>query len=105
MSSPLTGAFLAFLGGAVIAGVNYGINLRALREKPSSLASLSTLRQLLSVGYLAAVYLLTPSLPWDLTPLLVGAALGLTIPAILFAFRLSRAHSAAADERGDDTNG
>ena len=105
MDSPLIGAVLAFLGGTVIAGINYRINLRALRKNPSSLARLSTLRQLLSVGYLAAVYLLSSLLPWGYRPLLLGAALGLTIPAILFAVRLTRINGAASSTKGDEENG
>ncbi len=111
MDSPIFGGLLAFLGGAAISVLNYFINLQILRKKPSMLASTAVLRQILNVGYLAAVFFLARVLPWDHIPLLVGAAVGLTIPSFLLALRLAKindARSSAKDEnpeKGDDSNG
>ena len=112
MGSPIVGGLLAFLGGCAVAALNYAINLRTLKKRPERLASMSILREILSVAYLAAAYLLSKSLPWGHVPLLVGAALGLTLPSVLLSFRLARINdslSAEADdssEKGaDDNNG
>ena len=90
MDAPVIGAALAFLGGTAVAAVNYAINLRTLRKNPAALASVSILRQALNVAYLVAVFFLCRVLPWGSVPLLLGAALGLTIPSFLFAFLLAR---------------
>ena len=111
MSSPVVGGLLAFLGGCVISVLNYRINLRALKKKPELLASMSVVRQILSVCYLVAVFLLAKVLPWDHIPLLIGAALGLTIPAFLLSMKLARINdslSADADKssgKGENPNG
>ena len=99
MDAPIIGGLLAFLGGACISVLNYVINLRTLKRKPSALASVAVLRQLLSVGYLAAVFFLGGVLPWDRTPLLLGAALGLTLPAILLSLRLAKQNDAMSAEK------
>lgn len=94
MDAPILGAALAFLGGAAVSALNFWINLRALRKNPAALANLSILRQALSAGYLFAVFLLARVLPWDYLPLLLGAAIGLTVPSVLFSLRLARINDA-----------
>ena len=101
MQSPVVGALLAFLGGCAIAGLNFGINARVLKKNPSALASISVVRQLLSVGYLAGVFFLSRILPWGYLPLLLGAALGLTVPAFLFALRLAKINDSLPREESD----
>lgn len=110
LGTSIIGGLLAFLGGAAVSWLNYRINLRTLEKKPSALASISILRQLLSVGYLVAVFLLSGVLPWGHVPLLVGAALGLTIPSILLSLRLARindsrpAGAEPSSGKGEDPN-
>ena len=108
MDAPIVGGLLAFLGGAAIAALNFYINLRTLRRKPQALASMSMVRQVLNVGYLVAVFLLAKVLPWDYIPLLVGAAVGLTVPAFLLSLYLAKLNDAksvpAESEKGEETN-
>lgn len=94
MNAPIVGGLLAFLGGAAVSLLNYWINYRTLKRKPAALASMSVVRQLLSVGYLAAVFLLAKVLPWDYMPLLLGAAIGLTVPSVLLSMRLAKLNDA-----------
>ena len=104
MDAPIVGGVLAFLAGLCVSGLNYALNLYVLKKSPASLARVSPLRQALSVGCLAAAYLLSGILPWGHMPLLVGAALGLTVPSVLLALRLAKIN----DERaagGEDTAG
>jgi len=112
MSSPFVGGAAAFLIGFAIAALNYRINLRTLKKKPDQLANMSIVRQVLNVACLVAAFLLGKVLPWGQVPTLIGAALGLTVPAILFAFRLAKLNDAASaqadnsSEKGaDDPNG
>lgn len=86
----------AFLGGAAVAYLNYRINLRALRKKPDMLASLSIVRELLSVLYLLLVYVFSARVPGGRVPMLIGAAVGLTVPSVLLSLRLAKISEAAA---------
>ncbi len=114
MSSPVTGGMLAFAGGCAVSVLNFFLNRRALEKKPSMLASMSIVRQLLSIGYLFLVFFLARVLPWDQMPLLLGAAVGLTIPSILLALRLAKINDAVSKAnkerlkeagKGDDNHG
>ena len=114
MTSPVVGGLLAFAGGCAVSVLNFFINRRTLEKKPSALASMSMARQLLSIGYLVLVFLLAKVLPWDHMPLLLGAAIGLTIPSILLALRLAKINDALSKAnkprpeeagKGDDSHG
>ena len=104
MEQPLIGGLLAFLGGAAVSVLNYRLNLRALRKKPSALASLAVLRQALSVAYLVAVFLLARVLPWGMVPLLAGAAVGLTVPAVLLSLKLAKINDAMSAQAKDESS-
>ena len=99
MGNPIVGGILAFLGGAVISAVNYGINLTILKKNPALLASLGIVRQLLNVGYLVLVFFLSKRLPWELLPLLIGAAVGLTVPSFLLSMRLARKNESLSSQQ------
>lgn len=106
MDSPIVGGLLAFLGGAAVSFLNYRISLRTLKRKPSALASMSVVRQLLSVAYLVAAFLVSKILPWDYVPMLLGAAVGLTVPSVLLSLRLARLNDThrygQETEKGED---
>lgn len=108
MGAPIIGGLLAFLGGAAVSALNFWINLRTLRRKPQALASMAIVRQLLNVGYLVGVFFLAKLLPWDYLPLLLGAAIGLTVPAFLLSLYLAKLNDAqsvpAESEKGEETN-
>ncbi len=111
MLSPVLAAVLAFVGGAAVSWLNYRINLRTLKTKPSALGSVSAVRQILSIAWLVIVYLVSGALGLDRMYPLLGAAFGLTIPSILLALRLAKINDslrkggATASGKGDDTNG
>ena len=112
MDAPIVGGLLAFLAGCAVSSLNYWISLRTLKRKPSALASMSSVRQILSVICIAVVYLLAKRLPWGTTAPLVGAAVGLTVPSVLLSFKLAKindslpADAAEADSpgKGEDQN-
>ena len=60
---------------------------------------------------MAGVFLLGRAMSWELFPLLLGAALGLTIPAFFFAARLVKLNDAlhtktpAEQKKGDEDDG
>ena len=84
----LWGAVFAFLGGITVGGACYLISRQVLMRAPSRFSAVSMVRNLIQVGYFLAVYFLAPVLPWDLIPLLVGAALGITLSTFWFTARL-----------------
>ena len=108
--SSLIGGTVAFIPGALISYLIFRMNLRILKTKPDRLASFSIVRQLVSAGYLFLVFFLSRLLPWSTMSMLLGAASGVTIPAILLAFRLAginnteNKRAAGAVEKGDDAH-
>ena len=109
MDQPLVQGLLAFLGGAVVAGLNALLSARLLEKKPAAFASFSAVRQLFNVAYLVLVFFGSRALGWDVTAPLIGAALGLSTLSVLFAVLLARRNdkrskSAAADRKGDALN-
>ena len=59
------------------------------------------MRQIISVGYLVAVFFLVKLLPWDYVPLLVGAAVGLTVPSVLLSWKLAKINDSLSPETED----
>ena len=104
VNHPLLGAALAALGGGAIALVNARLTGNTARKKPESIGNIFLVRQVLNVGYLVLVYYLSRRWEGSLLPLIIGAALGLTVPSLLLALRLSRKHTPAA-EQNDETKG
>lgn len=88
MESGVTGFVVALAGGVAIAAANACISRAAYFQNESRLTACFLVRQLLNVGYLVALYFLSDILPWDAVPLLLGGALGLTLPSFYFVRRM-----------------
>ena len=99
MDSPVVGAILCFIGGALVATLNHVINLYVLHNKPQAYAKLSTLRTVLSALYLIIIYILSFRLPWGIRAMLIGAGLGLTIPSMIYAVLLTKENDRLKAER------
>lgn len=96
MEAKYTAALIAFLGGSAISLINAIITAKQVKSENQSLTAASTLRQVLSFAYLIAAYFVIKKLGIDLLLPLLGAAIGLTVPAILFAITI------ANQMKGDD---
>ncbi len=91
MESALFGACLAALVGGCLAFVNYRLTaISAAKPGGTMLSLVPIVRMLLSVGYLVVLFLVGPATPWSPVWLLVGGAIGLTIPSFAFTFLLLR---------------
>ena len=90
MPDSIIGALLAALLGGVIAYVNYRLTAHTTDNPNERFAGVSIIRQMLNVGYLAAVFFLAPYTPWDRIWMLAGAVAGLTLPILIFTFLLLR---------------
>lgn len=105
MAQSLPGALLAMVLGIGVALLNYALTRSVLRKKPDRVAAFFSVRQIINVAYLAGVYFLSALLPWNRTVVLLGAALGLTVPSMLLATRLSRTPTAGQDGNETDKKG
>ena len=84
----LIGTGIAFLIGVGIASLNYAVARFVLKKYPAQYASTPVIRQIIQVGYLVALYALGGLTPWDRIWLMVGGALGITLPMPFFTYRL-----------------
>lgn len=108
MSSPIFGGLLAFAVGFAVSLVNYLISRAVIRNKPVLITAASVVRQIFAVGYLVLLYFLAPRLAWGLPALLIGGALGVTLPMLYFTFLLLRELRPSENNiegKEDDTNG
>ena len=86
---------LAFICGALLAFLNYRISRCFLKKDEGSFALVSVLRQLLNITFLAALFFIGQYTSLNQLYLLIGGALGITLPMLFFTPRLLR----YADER------
>ncbi len=96
MSGTYIAGLIAFLGGSVISLINALITAKKVNSGSQSVFSGSLFRQIAGIAYMAGVYFLTRHIGMDPLWPLLGAALGLTIPAIFFAVTI------ANHMKGDD---
>lgn len=90
MSANYISGIVAFLGGAVIAVINSLMIAKQVQSESGVIAGTMIVRQILGFVYLAAVFFVARKLDLDVTWPLIGAAAGLTIPSILFAFTIAK---------------
>ena len=89
METRYTAALIAFLGGAVISLINAVITAKQVKDESQGIGKTSIIRQVLSLIYLAATYFVVRKMGIDYFLPLLGAAIGLTVPAILFAITIA----------------
>ena len=89
MESRYITALIAFFGGAMISLINAVITARQLKSDKDNMGNLSVFRQIFGLVYLVIVYFAVRKLGIDYFLPLLGAAIGLTIPAILFAITIA----------------
>ena len=91
METKYIAALIAFLGGALISLINALITAKQVKSsEEQNLANVSLLRQALSMIYLAATFFVIRKLGIDPMMPLLGAAIGLTVPAILFTLTIAK---------------
>lgn len=88
MHSDIVGAICAFAAGAAIAAAGYLASRQVLKKRPNRYILVQTVKQLVQIGFLVALFLLGDRTPWDRIWLLVGGCLGITLPMIYFTARL-----------------
>lgn len=93
MISDLTGAALAFILGLGICFGNYKLSDFFLKKQPDKFSYVSVIRQAVQVVYIVVLFFAAKHTPWDRTYLLIGGALGVTLPMIYFTTRLLKTNN------------
>lgn len=88
MTQNISGAVICAVMGLVIAYVNYALSKKILETHPEKFALATVFRQIIQIGYLAAVYFAGKRFTVSLTFLLVGAVVGMTVPMFFFTKKL-----------------
>lgn len=102
------GAALAFGAGVAVAALNHLLSCFILKKAPAQYGAGTVLRQLIHIGFLCALYFLGGYTHWDRLYLLVGGALGVTLPMIWFTSRLLKLNNAQQQQpngKEDGSNG
>ena len=108
MDNPVVGAAIAFAVGAFISFCNYRLSEYFLKNKPEGFSLVSLIRQAVQVLYLVILFFSASYLPWDRTFVLIGGALGITLPMLLFTVKLlktNRQSVSQTKEREEDSDG
>lgn len=98
MTADIFGAVAAFAVGVLIAAVNFLIAKYMLKKHPDAFAATTVLRQLLAVLYLALIMFGAKHTPWDQIYLLIGGALGVTLPMFFFTTLLLKINKDTNDK-------
>ena len=111
MERNIISAALAASVGFFVAFINYCLSKHVLVKAPEKYSFVTVVRQVIQIGFLAAVYFIGKNLQSaDLTYLLVGAVVGMTLPMIYFTKKLLAVNENASgksngNEKGDETDG
>ena len=103
----LIGPVIAALLGAFIGILQYAMTRKMALKRdasPGLLGAVPAIRIVIDAAFLAAVYFLSPYLPWPRTRMLVGAVIGLTVPLLIFTPMLVReiSHADREEQREND---
>lgn len=102
----IIGGILAALLGAAVSWLTYLMSRKTVKAKPEFVSAMSLPRQMVQIGFLVAVYLLSPLTPWNYVELLVGAVVGMTAGMFVFTGKLLKELEVPEpenpEERGDE---
>ena len=91
MKPDIAGAAVTAVLGVAVAVVNYLLSKQVLLKAPDKYAFITVVRQMVQIGFLAAVYFIGQKLEnADATYLLVGAVVGMTVPMLYLTKKLLR---------------
>ena len=100
MNHNITGALITAAAGLFIAFANYLISEKALTKAPQKYSLVTVVRQALQIGFLVAVYLVGTRIDSvEITYLLVGAVVGMTLPMLYFTKKLLKVNEKASEAK------
>ncbi len=93
---------VAFVGGLILCIVEYFTAKYVLTKKERQYAAFSFVRQFINIAYLVAVFLVAQKMQWDVPLLLIGGAVGVTVPSLFLTLKLVKVAKHNNTERRDD---
>lgn len=90
METRYIAALIAFLGGALIALVNAILTAKEVNGDSKLPVPAAVIRQICNIIYIVGTYFVVRKLGIDVMWPLIGAAIGLTVPSILFAITIAK---------------
>ena len=89
MKPDIIGAAATAVIGVIVAFLNFVLSKQVLLKAPQKFALITVVRQILQIGFLVIVYFIGTKLKdINVTYLLVGAVLGMTVPMMYFTKKL-----------------
>lgn len=89
MKLDIIGAAATAVIGVIVAFLNFVLSKQMLVKAPQKFALITVVRQIIQIGFLVIVYFIGTRLTdINVTYLLVGAVLGMTVPMLYFTKKL-----------------
>ena len=113
MNHNIIGAVAAAVSGLLVAFLNYLLSKKVLEKSPDKYSLVTVARQIIQIGFIVAVHFIgTEAELCNVTYLLIGAVMGMTLPMIFFTKKLIDVNELTAQkinktekEKGDETDG
>ncbi len=99
MKANLIGCAVVFAIGILLAYLGYRLCAYAIKKRPEYYPFATVFRQILQILYFVAVYFLGEKSGADVVYLLVGAAVGITLPMFYFTSKLVKLNDDLTRER------
>ena len=102
----LVGVIISFFFGVTVSFVNYKVSKTMLKRNPKALSSLFMIREAFIIVFLITLYAVSGFTPWNGVYLVIGGAVGATVPTIFFTYALLRyvRSNSDADSANDAEN-
>ena len=98
-------AAAALLVGAAISFADYKILEFFISRKQSNPAVGSFVRQIINIAYIFLLYFIGKKTGLDVRFLLIGGAIGITVPSFFFTARILKKQDSANGKDKEDNNG
>ncbi|MBR3767756.1 MAG: hypothetical protein IKL10_05905 [Clostridia bacterium] len=108
MENDFVGVILAFIIGAMICFANFKLSEYFLKKHTEHFSKISFLRQIIQVLYILVLFFIAKYTPWDRTFVLIGGALGVTLPMFIFTYKLLKTNktvSVKKEEKEESSDG
>lgn len=96
----LVGVMISLFLGVTVSFINYKISKNMLKRNPKALSYLLTLRQTIDIVFLIILYAVSGFTPWNGVHLVIGGAVGATVPTFFFTYALLRYVRSNSDAAG-----
>lgn len=109
MNYNILSAVPAAIAGVFIAFLNYTLSKVVIEKSPDKYSAVTILRQVIQIGFLVAVYFVGKKTETiNLTYVLIGAVVGMTVPMLFFTKKLLSVNDKLNNKvknREEDENG